>query len=435
MTDVIDVGNVSDQAAPDIDSLPSILRKDFPILDQLIGGEPLAYLDNAATAQKPRAVLDSIVDYYSTTNSNVGRGYYKLSQAATDRYEEARAVVQDVLNAEYADEIIFTRGTTDAINMLADTFGPRLVGPGDQVVITGLEHNSNFLPWRRLCEKAGAELVVVPVNVHGRVAIADFSAAIGPRVKLAAIAHVSNVLGTVNPVREMIAHAHRYGIPVVVDGAQAVPHIRVDVQDLDADFYCFSGHKVYGPMGIGVLYGKRHWLTELQPYQVGGGTVKGVTYHEPVEYVAMPARLEAGTPNIEGAVGLAAALRYVQGIGWDAVRRHDQFLIRRAVSVLEDIDGVRVIGEPAADSAGIVSFVVDGIHPYDVGGHLDAHGVAVRCGVHCASTFLDSLGLVGTVRISFAVYNTASEIDLVGRAVRSVRPAYWTAEHPTTRFL
>lgn len=435
MADVMDASKISGEISPGIDFLPETIRKDFPILDVRFDGEPLVYLDNAATAQKPRAVLDSIVDYYSTTNSNVGRGYYKLSMAATDRYEEARGVVQEALNAEYVDEIIFTRSTTDAINILADTFGQRLVGTGDQVVITGLEHNSNSLPWRRLCEKASAELIVVPVNAHGRVAMADFSAAIGPRVKLAAVAHVSNVLGTVNPVRTMIAHAHRYGIPVVVDGAQAVPHQRVDVRHLDADFYCFSGHKVYGPMGIGVLYGKRQWLTELQPYQVGGGTVKGVTYDEPVEYVPVPARLEAGTPNIEGAVGLAAALRYVQGIGWTAVRRHDQFLVRRAVSVLEKIDGVRVIGEPAADSAGIVSFVVDGIHPYDVGGHLDAHGVAVRCGVHCASTFLDSMGLLGTVRISFAVYNTAREIDLVGKALRSARPGFWTAEHPATRFL
>ncbi len=435
MSDVMDASKKSSVISPGIDFSPEMIRKDFPILDVRFDGKPLVYLDNAATAQKPRAVLDSIVDYYSTTNSNVGRGYYKLSMAATDRYEEARGVVQAALNAEYADEIILTRGTTDAINMLADTFGQRLVSTGDQVVITGLEHNSNSLPWRRLCEKAGAELIVVPANDHGRVAMADFSAAIGPRVKLAAIAHVSNVLGTVNPVRTMIAHAHRYGIPVVVDGAQAVPHRRVDVRHLDADFYCFSGHKVYGPMGIGVLYGKRQWLTELQPYQVGGGTVKGVTYDQPVEYVPVPARLEAGTPNIEGAVGLAAALRYIQGIGWEAVRRHDQFLVHRALSVLEKIDGVRVIGEPAADSAGIVSFVVDGIHPYDVGGHLDAHGVAVRCGVHCASTFLDSMGLLGTVRISFAVYNTAREIDLVGQAVQSVRPGFWTAEHPATRFL
>ena len=416
-------------------SLPETIRNDFPILKIGFDGKPLVYLDNAATTQKPRSVLDSIIDYYSTTNSNIGRGYYKLSMAATDRYEEARNVVRKALNAEYEDEIVFTRSTTEAINMLADTFGQRLVGTGDQVAITGLEHNSNLLPWRRLCERVGATLIVVPVNVHGHVTAADFSAALGPRVKLAAIAHVSNVLGTVNPVRTMIAHAHRYGIPVVVDGAQAVPHRPVDVRHLDADFYCFSSHKVYGPMGIGVLYGKRQWLAEMEPYQVGGGTVKGVTYDEPVKYLPAPARLEAGTPNIEGAVGLAAALRYIHGIGWEAVRQHDQFLVHRAVSVLGEIDGVRVIGEPAADSAGIVSFVVDGIHPYDVGGHLDAHGVAVRCGVHCASTFLDSMGLLGTVRISFAVYNTASEVDLACQALRSVRPGFWTAEHPATRFL
>jgi len=435
MVDVMHASIISPESSPGIDFLPETIRNDFPILKIAFDGNPLVYLDNAATTQKPRTVLDSIIDYYSTTNSNIGRGYYKLSIAATDRYEEARGVVQGTLNAEYPDEIVFTRSTTEAINMLADTFGQRLVGNGDQIVISGLEHNSNLLPWRRLCEKVGAALIVVPVNACGRVEVADFSAAMGPRVKLAAISHVSNVLGTVNPVRTMIDHAHRRGIPVVVDGAQAVPHQQVDVRHLDADFYCFSGHKVYGPMGIGVLYGKRQWLTELQPYQVGGGTVKGVTYDEPVEYVPAPARLEAGTPNIEGAVGLAAALRYLQGIGWKAVRRHDQLLVHRAVRMLEEIDGVRVIGEPATDSAGIVSFTVDGIHPYDVGGHLDAHGVAVRCGVHCASTFLDSMGLLGTVRISFAVYNTAKEVDLVGQVLRSARPGFWTAEHPATRFL
>jgi SufS family cysteine desulfurase len=435
MTDVMDAGKISPEISSGIGFSPERIRDDFPILTVKFDGNPLVYLDNAATSQKPRVVLDSITDYYSTINSNVGRGYYKLSMAATDRYEEARTVVQEALNAEHADEIVFTRSTTEAINMLADTFGQQLVGAGDQVVITGMEHNSNFLPWRRLCEKVGATLIIVPIDVHGRIATADFSAAMGPRVKLAAIAHVSNVLGTVNPVRTMIAQAHQHGIPVIVDGAQAVPHQPVDVRRMDADFYCFSGHKVYGPMGIGVLYGKRQWLAELQPYQVGGGTVKGVTHDEPVKYVPVPARLEAGTPNIEGAVGLAAALRYVQGIGWEVIRQHDQFLVHRAVSMLEEIDGVRVIGEPGTEPAGIVSFVVDGIHPYDVGGHLDAHGVAVRCGVHCASTFLDSMGLLGTVRISFAVYNTAREVDLVCEAVRSVRPGFWTAEHPTTRFL
>jgi cysteine desulfurase/selenocysteine lyase len=415
--------------------VPGTIRDDFPILRASHDGKPLVYLDNAATTQKPQAVLDAIVEYYSTANSNIGRGYYGLSMTATDRYDEAREVVRRTLGAEHAEEVVFTRNTTDATNLLADTFGRRLVGKADQVVVCGMEHNSNLLPWRRLCESAGAELVVVPVTTRGNVDPADFSAALGTRTRLAAVAHVSNVLGTVNPVREMIAAAHRHGIPVVVDGAQAVPHRPVDVRELDADFYCFSGHKVYGPTGVGVLYGKRELLADLPPYQVGGGTVKGVTFTEPVRYVPVPARLEAGTPNVAGAVGLAAALRYVAEIGWPAVRRHDEALVRHAVEALSRVPRARVVGNPEDDPSGIVSFVVEGIHPYDVGGHLDRHGVAVRSGVHCASTFLDSLGLLGTVRMSFGVYNTEEEIDRVAHALRSVRPGSWTSEHPTTRFL
>ncbi|MBV9445850.1 MAG: cysteine desulfurase [Streptosporangiaceae bacterium] len=417
------------------EQLASSIREDFPILRATFGGRPLVYLDNAATAQKPRPVLDAIQDYYCTANSNIGRGYYKLSMAATDRYEQARHTVQTALGARHPDEVVFTRSTTDATNLLADTFGRQLVGPGDQVVVCGMEHNSNLLPWRRLCESAHAELVVAPVNERGTVNVADFAALLGPRTRLAAIGHVSNVLGTVNPVREMTAAAHRHGVPVVVDGAQAVPHRPVNVADLDADFYCFSGHKVYGPMGIGVLYGKQELISALPPYQVGGGTVKGVSYAEPVEYVPVPARLEAGTPNIAGAVGLAAALRYVAGLGWESVRKHDETLVRYAVESLNAIPRVNVIGNPEDDPSGIVSLVVDGIHPYDVGGHLDEHGIAVRSGVHCASTFLDSLGLLGTVRISFAVYNTLAEIDAVAQALNTVRPGSWTADHPATRFL
>jgi cysteine desulfurase/selenocysteine lyase len=418
-----------------VNAFGSEVRDDFPILTGGSGDQPLVYLDNAATAQKPRRVLDAIVDYYSTANSNIGRGYYQLSMAATDRYEDARRVVALTLNAEHPDEIVFTRNTTDAMNMLADTFGRELVGRDDEVVITGMEHNSNLLPWRRLCERAGARLVVVPADQRGQVAAADFAAVLTPRVRLAAIAHVSNVLGTVNPVAEMITAAHREGVPVIVDGAQAVPHRPVDVRALDADFYCFSGHKVYGPMGTGALYGKRELLAGLPPYQVGGGTVKGVRYDEPVSYVPAPSRFEAGTPDVAGAAGLAAALTYVRELGWDAVRQHDRLLVTRAVDALGHIGRARVIGQPAADPSGIVSFVIDGIHPYDVGGHLDAHGVAVRSGVHCASTFLDSLGLLGTVRASFAVYNTEAEVDQLAAALRTVRPGSWTADHPATRFL
>jgi selenocysteine lyase/cysteine desulfurase len=309
------------------------------------------------------------------------------------------------------------------------------VGQGDQVVVLGMEHNSNMLPWRRLAETAGAELVVVPADADGRVDPARFAAALGPRTKLAAVTHVSNVLGTVNPVRELVAHAHQREIPVVVDGAQAVPHRPVDVRELDADFYCFSGHKIYGPMGVGVLYGRRELLAGLPPYQVGGGTVKGVTLAEPVSYVPVPARLEAGTPNIAGAVGLAAAFDYVGKLGWDTIRAHDELLVAAAVDALESVPGARVLGDPVAQPCGIVSFVVDGIHPYDVGGHLDRHGVAVRSGVHCANVFVDTFGVVGTVRLSFAIYTTEREIDLVRQALHTLRPGFWTSEHPTERFL
>jgi SufS family cysteine desulfurase len=416
-------------------TLPASIRADFPILRRRSGRDPLVYLDNAATTQKPQVVLDAIVEYYCTANSNVGRGYYRLSMEATGLYDAARESVRAALGAEHADEVVFTRGTTHAMNLLAATVGRQRVGASDQVVVTGLEHNSTLLPWRRLCEETGAELVVVPVGETGSVDVADFAAVLGPRVRIAAFAHVSNVLGTVNPVREMIARAHRHGVLVAVDGAQAVPHQPVAVRELGADFYCFSGHKVYGPMGSGAMYGRRELLAGLPPYEVGGGTVKGVSHTEPVTYVPVPARMEGGTPDIAGAVGLVAALGYVRNLGWAAVRRHDETLVRYAVKALRDVDRVRVVGDPEDDPHGIVSFVMDGIHPYDVGGHLDRHGIAVRSGVHCASTFLDSMALLGTVRLSFALYNTTDEIDLVVRALRTVRPGEWTLHHPTTRFL
>jgi SufS family cysteine desulfurase len=410
-------------------------RDDFPILRGRATGRPLIYLDNAATTQKPEMVLDEIVRFYSTANSNVGRGFYDLSRQATDCYEQAREVARSWLNAEHPDEIIFTRGVTDAVNLLADTFAARIVGAGDDIVVSGMEHNSNLLPWRRLCERNGATLTVVPTSDGSPVTPEAFTAALGPRTRLAAVCHVSNVLGTVNPVRDLVAEAHRRGVPVVVDGAQAVAHRPVDVQELGADFYCFSGHKVYGPMGSGVLYGRRSILADLPPYQVGGGTVKGVSLDSPVAYVPGPARLEAGTPDVAGAVGLAAALTYLDDLGRQAVREHDAELVRYAVGALGEVPGVRVIGDPAADPAGIVSIVVDGLHPYDVGGHLDEHGVAVRSGVHCASTFLDDLGLLGTVRLSVAVYNETADIDRACDALRTVRAGEWTTRHPGTRFL
>jgi cysteine desulfurase/selenocysteine lyase len=414
-------------------ALPETVRNDFPFLRE--AEPPLVYLDNAATTQKPQAVLDALIDYYTRSNSNVGRGYYRLSMASTERFEQARAVVQRAIGAGHPEEVIFTKGTTDAVNLVADTLGRQLVGPGDEVVISGMEHNSNLLPWRRLCEEKAAKLVVVPPNAEGRVETAAFAAALGPRTRIAAVTHVSNVLGTVNPVGELIAEAHRHGAVVLVDGGQAVPHRQVDVTGLGADFYCFSGHKVYGPMGIGVLYGRKDLLANLPPYQVGGGTVKGVTWSDPVDYVPAPHRLEAGTPHVAGAVALAAAFEYLESLGWDAVRRHDEALVHATIEAVSGLPGVRVVGDPGSDPCGIVSLSFAGLHPYDVGGHLDRHGIAVRCGVHCASTFLDDLGLVGTVRLSFGVYNTLAEIQRVGEVLSSVEPGFWSTEHPTTRFL
>ncbi|WP_067499206.1 aminotransferase class V-fold PLP-dependent enzyme [Actinoplanes sp. TFC3] len=415
--------------------LSATVRDDFPFFAADAPGAGLAYLDNAATTQKPAAVLNALTDYYTHANSNVGRGYYQLSMTSTERFEAARETVRTAIQAGPQDDIIFTAGTTHAVNLLAATIGRKLVGKGDRLVVTGMEHNSNLLPWRRLCEESGARLVVVPVQNDGTVAAADFAAALGPDVPLVAIAHVSNVLGTVNPVRAMVAAAHSHGAYAVVDGAQAVPHGRTDVSYLGSDFYCFSAHKMYGPMGTGVLHARSGLLTSEPPYQVGGGTVKAVSSRKPVHYVGGPARWEAGTPNVAGAVGLAAAFDYLGALGWDAVRAHDEALVRAATEALADIPAARIIGDPAAQPSGLVSFVMTGIHPYDVGGHLDKQGIAVRCGVHCASTFLDDLGLLGTVRLSFGVYNTVEEITRVHDALRTVRPGYWTSEQPTTRFV
>ncbi|PSL44115.1 cysteine desulfurase/selenocysteine lyase [Saccharothrix carnea] len=412
--------------------LPATVRADFPLLR---GEDAPVYLDNAATTQKPQVVLDAVVDYYRTANSNVGRGHHRLALTATDRYESARAAVGRFLGARHPEEIVFTANTTDSTNLLAEVVGRRVVGRGDQVVVSGMEHNSNLLPWRRLCDQVGARLVVAPTDPAGRVDLPAFTALMGPKVRIVAVAHVSNVLGTVNPVREMAEVAHRHGALVVVDGAQAVAHLAVDVGELDADFYCFSGHKVYGPMGVGVLYGKHDLLADLPPFRVGGGTVKGVRHDEPVHYVPAPARFEAGTPDVAGAVGLAAGLEYLLDLGGPAVRAHDESLVAAVLEAVADLDDVDVVGDPGAVPCGIVSLSVRGIHPYDVGGHLDAHGIAVRCGVHCASTFLDSLGLVGTVRLSFAVYNTLEEIEYLRSVLKTVRPGTWTAEHPTERFL
>lgn len=384
-------------------------RSDFPVLSRSVNGRPLVYLDNGATTQKPFEVIDTISNYYSSYNANIHRGVHTLSQEASAAYEAARAKVAAFINAGSDQEIIFTRGTTESINLVAATFGRMHVQAGDEILITGMEHHSNIVPWQLLCEEKQAKLVVVPVDDSGAFSISDFEKNISAVTKLIAVTHVSNTLGTVNPVKELIAIAHRRNIRVLVDGAQAIPHMAVDVTDLDADFYAFSGHKIFGPTGIGVLYVKAALLSGMPPYQGGGGIIKTVTF-EKTTYVDGPLKFEAGTPNIAGAIGLGAALDYVSHIGMDRIRDYEHELLLDATAKLQQVPGVRIIGT-AAEKAAVISFVVDGIHPFDIGTILDQQGIAVRTGHHCTQPLMERFGIPGTVRASFAFYNTHEEID------------------------
>ncbi len=384
-------------------------RSDFPVLSRSVNARPLVYLDNGATTQKPFEVIDAISNYYSSYNANIHRGVHTLSQEASAAYEAARAKVAAFIHAGSDQEIIFTRGTTESINLVAATFGRMHVQAGDEILITGMEHHSNIVPWQLLCEEKQARLVVVPVDDQGAFSINDFEKNITAVTKLIAVTHVSNTLGTVNPVKELIAIAHRLNIPVLVDGAQAVPHMAVDVTDLDADFYAFSGHKIFGPTGIGVLYVKAALLSEMPPYQGGGGIIKTVTF-EKTTYVDGPLKFEAGTPDIAGAIGLGAALDYVSHIGMDHIRAYEHELLQDATAKLLQIPGLRIIGT-AAEKAAVISFVVEGIHPFDIGTILDQQGIAVRTGHHCTQPLMERFGIPGTVRASFAFYNTHEEID------------------------
>jgi cysteine desulfurase/selenocysteine lyase len=384
-------------------------RSDFPVLSRSVNGRPLVYLDNGATTQKPFEVIDTISNYYSSYNANIHRGVHTLSQEASAAYEAARAKVAAFIHAGSDQEIIFTRGTTESINLVAATFGRMHVQAGDEILITGMEHHSNIVPWQLLCEEKHAKLVVVPVDDSGTFSISDFEKNISAVTKLIAVTHVSNTLGTVNPVKELIAIAHRRNIPVLVDGAQAIPHMAVDVTDLDADFYVFSGHKIFGPTGIGVLYAKAAVLAGMPPYQGGGGIIKTVTF-EKTTYVDGPLKFEAGTPNIAGAIGLGAALDYVSHIGMDRIRDYEHELLLDATAKLQQVPGVRIIGT-AAEKAAVISFVVEGIHPFDIGTILDQQGIAVRTGHHCTQPLMERFGIPGTVRASFAFYNTHEEID------------------------
>lgn len=392
------------------------VRRDFPILDQAVHGKKLVYLDNGATSQKPRAVIEAVARYYQHDNANIHRGVHALSLRATDAHDEARESVRRFLHAAQTREIIFVRGATEAVNLVAETYGRANVGAGDEVLISAMEHHSNIVPWQILCEEKGARLRVAPINDAGELILEEFEKLLGPRTRIVAVAHVSNALGTVNPLRKIIKLAHDHGVPVLVDGAQAAPHLPIDVQALDCDFYAFSGHKVYGPTGIGVLYGKSELLEEMPPYQGGGDMIRSVTF-EKTTYNVLPYKFEAGTPDIAGAIGLGAALEYVMNLGMDRVAAHEHDLLEYATAQVSAVEGVRLIGT-ARERAGVLSFVVDNVHPHDLGTILDREGIAIRTGHHCAQPVMERFGVPATARASFGVYNTRDEIDALVSGIR-----------------
>jgi cysteine desulfurase/selenocysteine lyase len=398
------------------------IREDFPILRQKIYGKPLVYLDNAASTQKPQCVIDALVHYYSNDNSNIHRGVHLLSQRATSAYETARGKVQQFIHAAEAREIIFVRGTTEGINLVAQTFGRQHMQADDEILITTMEHHSNIVPWQILCEEKGAHLRVAPIADAGELMLDEFEKLLTPRTKLVSLAHVSNTLGTINPVRQIIDMAHRRKIPVLIDGAQAVPHLTVNVQALDCDFYVFSGHKIYGPTGVGVLYGKAGILENLPPWQGGGDMISSVTF-EKTTYNILPHKLEAGTPNIAGVIGLGVALDYVEGIGIDAIAAHEHELLVHATEALSEIPGVRIIGT-AKEKAGAISFVMEGVHPHDIGTILDQEGIALRTGHHCTQPLMDRFGVPATARAALALYNTVEEIDALVRGIHKVQEVF-----------
>ena len=393
-------------------------REDFPILDSQVNGRPLVYLDNAATTQKPLPVIGKISECYLHHNANVHRGVHFLSQDATELHEGARRRVQRFINAGSSDEIIFTRGTTESINLVASSFGEAFLKAGDEIVVSLMEHHSNFVPWQLLCQRKGARLRVIDIHDDGTLDMDSFHSLLSDRTRLVCITQTSNVLGTVNPLEDIISEAHQAGIPVLVDGAQSVPHLRVDVQSLDCDFLVFSGHKIYGPTGIGVLYGKRKWLDRMPPYQAGGEMIEKVTV-EKTTFNVLPYKFEAGTPDFIGTVALAEALDYVDAVGIDRIAAHEKDLLDYATSQLHAIPGLKIYGE-AARKAGVISFLVDGCHPYDMGLLLDQLGIAVRTGHHCADPLMQRLGITGTVRASFALYNTREEVDTLVRGIDRV---------------
>ena len=395
------------------------LRREFPALQQEVNGRPLIYLDNAATTQKPKAVIERILQYYSRENSNIHRGAHFLSHQATEAYEEARKTVQMFVNAQHSHEIIFTRGTTEAINLVANSFCRKFVGKGDEIIISHMEHHSNIVPWQMACEASEANLKVIPINEHGELDMDAYAAMLSHKTKIVAITHVSNSMGTINPVKEIIDLAHQKNIPVLLDGAQAISHFRVDVQALDCDFYCFSGHKLYGPMGVGVLYGKEEWLNQMPPYQGGGEMIKSVQFDK-TTYNELPFKFEAGTPSVGDVLGLESAIKFLSYLRYDEVALHEQSLLQYTESKLRTLENIRFIGT-AKNKISVVSFIFDDIHPYDTGTILDKMGIALRTGHHCAQPVMEYFNIPGTVRISLAIYNSHNEIDQVVEALQKVR--------------
>ena len=398
------------------------IRADFPVLDQEINGQPLVYFDNAATAQKPLAVIRTLDQYYRRYNANIHRGVHTLSERATAAYDGARGKVRDFIGAASEKEIIFTRGTTESINLVAQSYARANLRAGDEILITEMEHHSNIVPWQILCGQIGTRLRVAPINDNGEVMLEEFERLLGPRTRLVSIVHVSNALGTINPVRDMVARAHELGAVVMVDGAQAVPHGRVDVREIGCDFYAFSGHKLFGPTGIGVLYGREELLDAMPPYQGGGDMIKMVTFEKTV-YNDLPYKFEAGTPHIAGVIGLGAAIDYVGGIGLAAIQAYEHELLAYATEAVAAVDGVRIIGTAAA-KAGVLSFVMDGIHPHDLGTILDHDGIAIRAGHHCAMPVMQRFGVPATARASFAFYNTRQEVDRLVRGLENAKKVF-----------
>jgi cysteine desulfurase/selenocysteine lyase len=394
------------------------VRRDFPILGQQVHGKPLVYLDNAATSQKPQVVIDALTRYYTTENSNVHRGVHQLSAQATQDYEDARGKIRRFINAADDCEIIFVRGTTEAINLVAHSYGRQNVREGDEIIISAMEHHSNIVPWQVLCQEKGARLRVIPINDAGELLLDEYEKLLGPRTKLVAIVHVSNVLGTINPIAQIVEMAHSHGAPVLVDGAQSAPHMPLDVRKLDCDFYAFSGHKLYGPTGIGILYGKAELLEAMPPYQIGSDMIRSVTFEKTL-YNSLPYKFEAGTPNIADTIGLGAAIDYVSDIGMDRIAAYEDKLLKYGTKRLSEISGLRITGT-AREKAGVLSFVMDCAHPHDIGTILDTEGIAIRTGHHCAQPLMARLGVPATARASLAFYNTPEEIDALVKGIDRV---------------